>query len=184
MVDEQRRLQFARLWTEVQPAVSAYVRTAVRDSHAAKDIVQNTAIVLLDKFDQWDASRRFLPWALGFAKFEVLAYSRDQSRDRLLFDESLLTTLADCWPDIQETAGREQTALQTCVDALAASAREMVQLRYFEELSITQVAERLNSTAGATRVSLMRIRRRLLDCVSRRLGQTLTSTHEAQAHDK
>lgn len=178
MADETRRQQFTRLWTDVQPAVAAYVRTAVRDPHAAKDIVQNTAIVLLNKFDQWDSSRRFLPWALGFAKFEVLAHSRDRGRDRLVFDESLLGAMADCWPDVQETVGRERTALRACIDALTAPAREMVRLRYLEELSIKQVAKQVCSTAGATRVALMRTRRQLLDCVSRRLRQTSTSQHE------
>lgn len=178
MADEQRQQQFTRLWADAQPAVAAYVRTAVRDPHTANDIVQNIAIVLLNKFDQWDSTRRFLPWALGFAKFEVLAHSRDQSRNRLLFDETLLTAMADCWPDVQDTIGREQTALQTCVEALAPSAREMVQLRYFEELSIPQVAKHVDSTAGATRVALMRIRRQLLDCVNRRLRKTSTSNHE------
>ena len=51
-MDEDRQIRFTKLWTEAQPAVADYVQAVVRDSHAAKDIVQNTAIVLLRKFDE------------------------------------------------------------------------------------------------------------------------------------
>jgi len=169
MLDDEQQMQFTRLWTEAQPAVAAYVRAVVRDSHVAKDIVQETALVLLRKFQQWDAGRAFLPWAIGFAKFEILSHRRDTGRSRLVFDEALLDSLTESWPGVMETVNREQSALQDCLETLAPKARSLVRLRYFEELQMPQVAEKLGSTAGAVRVAVMRIRRQLQDCVSRRL---------------
>ncbi|MEZ6087345.1 MAG: hypothetical protein R3C05_04815 [Pirellulaceae bacterium] len=58
--------------------MAMYVRAMVRDVHVASDIVQNIALVLLRKFEQWDPSCEFLPWAMGFAKFELLAFYRDK----------------------------------------------------------------------------------------------------------
>ena len=169
MLDEEKQVRFTQLWTEAQPAVAAYVRAIVRDSHASKDIVQNTAVVLLRKFEQWDPDREFLPWALGFAKYEVLAHRRNVARSRLLFDDALLEAITESWPRAVSELNREQSALQDCLESLAPRAREIVRLRYFEELQMTQVAEQVGSTAGAARIALMRIRRQLLDCVNRRL---------------
>jgi len=169
MLSEQQQIQFTKLWTEAQPAVAMYVRAMVRDAHAASDILQNTAVLLLRKFEEWDSSRDFLPWAMGFAKFELLAHHRDSGRDRLVFDESLLSALAESWPCVMSEVGHEQSALQDCLETLAPKAREIVKLRYFGDLKMPEVAERLGSTAGAVRIALMRIRRQLADCVQRRL---------------
>ena len=170
MLDAEKQIRFTQLWTEAQPAVAAYVRAIVRDSHTSKDIVQNTAVVLLRKFEQWDSEREFLPWALGFAKFEVLAHRRDVARNRLMFDDALLDAITETWPQAMADLNREQSALHDCLETLAPKAREIVRLRYFDELKMTQVAKHVGSTAGAARIALMRIRRQLLDCVNRRLG--------------
>ena len=169
MLDEENQIRFTQLWTEAQPSVAAYVRAIIRDSHASKDIVQNTAVILLRKFEQWDSGREFLPWALGFAKFEVLAHRRDVARNRLVFDDALLDAITESWPKAMAGLNREQSALHDCLESLAPKAREIVRLRYFDELKMKQVAEQLGSTAGAARIALMRIRRQLLDCVNRRL---------------
>lgn len=169
MLDSDQQVQFTQLWTQAQPAVAAYVRAVVRDTHVAKDIVQETALVLLRKFDQWDSSREFLPWALGFAKFELLSHRRDSVRSRLVFDDTLLDAVTESWPCVVAELDREQSALQDCLEALAPKASEIVRLRYFDELNMSQVSERVGATAGAVRIAVMRIRRQLFDCVHRRL---------------
>ena len=170
MLDDEQQVRFTQLWTETQPAVAAYVRALVRDSQAAHDIVQETAVVLLRKFEQWDSSRPFLPWAMGFAKLQVLAHRRDAGRNRLIFDEQLLDIITKSWPTVAAKVDNEQSALQDCLETLAPKARRIVQLRYYENLKISQVAQCIGSTAAAARISLMRIRQRLQDCVQRRLG--------------
>ncbi|MDM4016468.1 sigma-70 family RNA polymerase sigma factor [Roseiconus lacunae] len=165
----EQQIRFTKLWTEVQPAVAMYVRAIVRDPHATSDIVQNTAVVLLRKFDEWDSSRDYLRWAMGIAKFELLAYHRNSGRDRLVFDESLLDALAESWPSVISEVDHEQSALQDCLETLSPKAREIVNLRYFGGLKVPKIAEQLGLTAGAIRIALMRIRHQLAGCVERRL---------------
>lgn len=172
MTKLKQQVEFSELWTEIQPTVAAYVRAVVRDSHAANDIVQNTVVVLLRKFDEWDPKQRFLPWALGFTKFEILAHRRDTARSRIVIDDSLLDAVTETWPEVTEEIDQEQPALQACLESLPPKSREMVQLRYFEELEMAEIAARVESTAGAVRAALLRIRRELLACVKRRLQST------------
>lgn len=166
--DEQER--FTRFWTEAQPSVAGYVRAVVRDSDVAKDVVQGTALVLLRKFREWDSSRPFLPWALGIAKFEILAHHRDTGRSRLVFDDALMNTITEMWGQVAGEISAEQAALHDCLEKLPPRSREIVRLRYFNDLDMTEVGKRLESTSGAMRIALMRIRERLQDCIQRRLG--------------
>ena len=169
MRSEETQEQFTRLWTEALPTVAAYVHAVVRDTHVAKDLVQETAMVLLRKFAEWDSSREFLPWALGVAKLEILAHRRDTGRSRLVFDDILLDAITESWAKHATEIDGEQAALHDCLEKLAPHAREIVRLRYYDELKTPQIAERLGSTAGAVRISLMRIRQQLQGCVEMRL---------------
>ena len=169
MIDDEQQVRFTQNWTKAQPDVAAYVRAVVRDADAAKDIVQETAIVLLRKFEQWDSNRPFLPWALGIAKYEILAHRRNSVRDRLVFDDALLDAVTESWSSVVAEIDEEQSALEECLEKLAPKAREIVRLRYYEELTAAQVANRMGSTAGAARISLMRIRQQLHECIQRRL---------------
>lgn len=169
MLNHDEQEQFTRLWTQVQPSVAGYVRAVVRDLDLSKDVLQETALVLLRKFREWDSTRPFLPWAIGIAKFEILAQRRDAGRNRLVFDDALLDAITESWGNVTEEIGQEQAALQNCLDKLAPRAKEIVRLRYQSELKMPEIGERLGVTAGAVRISMMRIREQLQACVERRL---------------
>jgi RNA polymerase sigma-70 factor, ECF subfamily len=119
MLNDEQQEQFTRLWTEVQPSVAGYVRAVVRDVHVTKDLVQETALVLLRKFGQWDPRLAFLPWALGVAKFEILAHHRDSGRSRLVFDDDLLDAITASWGMVAAEVLDEQAALQECLEKLS-----------------------------------------------------------------
>lgn len=170
MLTDEQQEQFTRLWTEVQPCVSAYVHAMMRDDAVAKDIVQDTALVLLRKFAAFDSQRGFLPWALGAAKFEIMGHRRDAGRCQVMFDDALLEKITATWIEVAPQTGDDEAALHLCLGKLARHARDIVQLRYFDSLDSNEIARRLGSTAGAVRIALQRIRVQLRECVERQLG--------------
>ncbi|MBI5364569.1 MAG: sigma-70 family RNA polymerase sigma factor [Planctomycetes bacterium] len=176
MLDDARQELFTRLWTDAQPAVLGYIHAFVRDPVTARDLVQETALTLLRRFPEYDPSRPFLPWALGVAKWELASHRRDAARAVVVFDAELLDDLTAMWSEVAQGAGDRAVALQTCLDRLARRARTVLDLRYGEHLTSTEIAERLGSNAGAVRVLLQRIRDELRDCIERRL-----STPEARS---
>jgi hypothetical protein len=54
MLSEHEQERFLRLWAGAQPAVTAFVHAVVRDSAAAKDLVQETALGLFRRFADYD----------------------------------------------------------------------------------------------------------------------------------
>ena len=60
--------RFMRYWTRAQPVVAGYVSSMTPDVHEADDLLQDTAVVLLRKFGEYDPGRSFVAWALGIAK--------------------------------------------------------------------------------------------------------------------
>ena len=169
MLDESDQDRFIQLWTTAQPAVAGYIRAVVRDSATAKDLLQETALVLFRKFAQYDGERPFLGWALGVAKFQVLGYRRDEARSFLTFEPDLLEHFTQAWAASEPEADRRAGALQECLDQLKGRAREVVRMRYFDELTAEEIAKRAGTNGGSVRVMLQRIREQLRACISGRM---------------
>ena len=70
-------------------------------------------------------------------------------------------------------ADEEVAALRACLEQLPAQGREMIRLRYFEDLAPGAIAGRLGRPSDAVRQFLLRLRRTLLECVEGRLGMEL-----------
>jgi RNA polymerase sigma-70 factor, ECF subfamily len=169
MTHDQEQERFMRLWTEAQPAVVNYLHAMVRNPVVAKDLVQETALVLFRRFGDYDGQRPFLSWALGVAKYQVLGLHRDGARSFVTFDTELLEKFTEVWAETAPTASEQSAALEVCLEQLPARPRQMVRLRYFEELNSEQIAQQLGTKGAAVRVALQRIREQLRGCIEQQM---------------
>ena len=169
MLTSAQQEQFTRLWTETQPTVSHYLSSLLADSSVVKDVLQNTALVLLKKFSEYDTSLPFLSWALGIAKFEILSHRRDSARSRLVYDSEFLDRYTEAWANSASRLSDEASALRHCVTKLSQRQQQIIRLRYTDELSSAEIGPHLNLTAANIRRILKRTREALQRCVEARL---------------
>ena len=163
--------QLAMLWTKAQPFVAAYVGSLVPDFHLAEDVLQQVAVILVRKFDQYDPAQPFLPWALGIARREVLKQQRQRARDRHVFSDAFAEQLSVTYEKMAGQFDGYQHALLGCLKELDERAKKALDLRYSDDLSPAAVAERMLVTPGAARVLLHRARTSLRECIQRRLKE-------------
>ncbi len=168
--DERADEQFVRRLTENQNRLYGYIYSLVGKHSQAADVLQETNLVLWRKIGEFDSTRPFLPWAFAIARFQVLAHLRDQKRDRLLLDPELAESLADEAATEANRLDAVRQSLRPCLQLLSASSRSLVEARYFRGRSVQEIAAELGRSVGAVKVALLRVRRRLADCVQRRLA--------------
>lgn len=156
-------------WTAAQPAVAGFIRALLRDAEAARDVLQETALVLFRRFREYDGERPFVAWALGVARWRVLGHHRDAARCLLTFDEELLERFTEQWAAAAPAADRRAWALQECVEGLPGRARELVRQRYYEERTAEEIAAQTGAQGASIRVALQRIREQLRECIERRM---------------
>lgn len=167
--ESEHRKRFALCWTQSQPIVAAYLASGIRDRQHCEDVIQETALAIAEAFDQYDPAKPFLPWAMGVARHKLLQYYRKHSRDRLVFDEALLEQIGQRIENEAETIKHRQHALTRCMEKLAISAREMIELRYLDNKGYDQIAKALGRTRAGVANSLYRSRKALADCVKREM---------------
>jgi len=164
------RTRLTQLWLESEPAVRAFVFAAVRGLQDAEDVVQQVALTVAKRFDEYDPARPFVAWALWLAKSRIVDHYRKQSRQREVFSDSLLDRLAAAIEQRNHhEATARQLALEECLEKLPQKSRAMLDLRYVDDLPMESIARRSGVTPGSTRVMLCRIRDRLAACIESRL---------------
>jgi RNA polymerase sigma-70 factor (ECF subfamily) len=166
MVDNER---FTRDWTRVQPVVASYINSLIPDFHAAEDLLQDVAVILLRKYGEYDPSRPFVAWAIGVARLEVLSARRDLARCPLARVPGLAEAVAAAHAEMADELDARAAALRECVARIEGRPREVLRLRYELALPPREITSRVSMTAGAVRVLLSRLRASLQDCIDRRL---------------
>ncbi len=157
-----------------QARLRASIRALGVRAEAVDDIAQDTFLLAWQKVAEFD-SGDFGAWVAQIARRLVANERRkDVRRSRLLAGEvtDLLLQLA---ADVTHVgAGLEKddevAALRGCLEQLPAHGREMIRLRDYEDLSPGAIASHLGRQSDAVRQILLRLRRKLLECMATRLG--------------
>jgi RNA polymerase sigma-70 factor (ECF subfamily) len=170
MTDNPRHDQFLRLFTANEPDLHAFVRSLLPTRDDAREVMQEVAVVLWRKFGTYATGEDFRKWAFGVARYEVLAYARDKARDRHVFDDDLLQTLAAesaAGVDVREL---QREALERCLQNLPESQCELLLNAYAPGTRMDRLAHARGQTAMALYKLLHRLRLALIDCTRRELA--------------
>jgi RNA polymerase sigma-70 factor (ECF subfamily) len=167
----QQHDRFLRLFAEHETALRAFIRSMVPMPSDAAEIMQDAAVVLWRKFDEFDATRDFRKWAFGVARYEALAYLRDRARDRHVFDEALVERLADDAAAADQRHEAQRRALDQCLQKLPAAQRDIVLAAYTKGTRMDELAAARGQTAMSLYKMLHRIRQALLECVRRAVAR-------------
>ena len=165
-----RTQEFLELLTQHDRALGVYVYSLVSSSADADDILQQTKLILWRCFDQFESGTNFIAWARKTAFHQILTHRRQKKRELLPLSEEVLDLLHDEVSRLSDAGDERRDALRSCLAKLPSQHRQLVQLRYFEELEIEQIAERIRSTVAAVYRALSRVRCTLMDCIEKEVA--------------
>lgn len=75
-----RIAEMTRLWTIAMPLVSGFILSLVRNYQDRDDILQDTAVAILNSFEKYDKSKPFAGWAIGIARNQILLHFRKTNK--------------------------------------------------------------------------------------------------------
>ncbi|MBI1375096.1 MAG: sigma-70 family RNA polymerase sigma factor [Phycisphaera sp.] len=169
MSDSDRKEQLTRQLMAAQSRLYAYIASLVHNPDQAHDILQEANVVMLRKLDEVGQDVEFLAWAHKVCYFEVRGHLRDQARDRLRFDETLLERIAEAARQRTGSFEPRVRALFECLDELPDHQRKLIEQRYMADGSVQGMAEALGRPYGSVRQAIYRTRQVLIECVNGKL---------------
>jgi RNA polymerase sigma-70 factor (ECF subfamily) len=169
--EADRHRSFLRLFTANEAAVRGFVRRLVPARADADDIMQEVSVVLWEKFDSFRDGGDFRAWAFGVARYEVLGWLRDRSRDRLVLSEKAVELLGSEAEADEPRLERQRSALERCIDHVAPTQRNLLLRAYQPGARITTLAKESGRSGPGFYQWLYRIRKLLLECIRRTMAK-------------
>lgn len=162
--------EFIQLFTRYQRKLYLYILAQIPNPVDAEEILQETNLVIWRKCDEFRPGSNFLAWSSRIARYEILKHLERRRRDRIQFSPEFIEQIAEeALADSGELEHRRQ-ALALCLGKLRPQDRELIQLRYTPGENGLSIARSLKRPVNSVYQSLARIRRTLLECVTRRLA--------------
>lgn len=150
---------FAEGVREHQNEVYGVALRITGDRDAALDVVSSTFLKAYRAFDRYDRTRPLRHWLLRIATNEAISYVRKRGRElRRRVDVDQASALADptIAPDAESLAREDRARIRAAVSQLPELYRVVVVLRYFNELSVEEIAHVTGRPASTVGVQLLR----------------------------
>ena len=165
-----RASQLMRLITEHQRRIFGYIYTLVPDRQDAQDILQETSVVICEKFDQFRPGTDFAAWACQIAYWEVRRARQKFARSKVIFNQEVVDAIAETAAELLPEMGARHEALAKCLQKLHPRDRELLLTRYEPGSGVEVAAQRSGRSLVAAYKALARLRKLLLDCVTNQLS--------------
>jgi RNA polymerase sigma-70 factor (ECF subfamily) len=162
--------QLMLLMTQHQRRIFSYIYALVPDRHSAEDLLQETSLVICEKFDHFKPGTDFVAWACQIAYWEVRRARQKFARSKVVFDDQVVEAVAQTASELAEETDQRHEALAHCLQRLHPRDRDLVLTRYEPGGGVEAAAQRSGRSLEAAYKALGRIRKLLADCVSNRLA--------------
>jgi RNA polymerase sigma-70 factor (ECF subfamily) len=168
-VEPARAELLVRLLSRHQGDLFRYIFALLPHEEDAQDVLQETSVALYRKFADYDPARPFLAWAYRFAYLEVLKQREHNQRATRLLSRELVERLAREREQHEPVLQARLQALEDCLQELPPQEQRLIRQRYQGGTRTEQLMEQYGASRRTVFRNLDRIRRLLLDCISRRV---------------
>ena len=163
---------FDKLLSRSQDKIFNYIMYIVKDEDLANDLFQETFLKAITKMrsGRYTDTGKFFWWLTRVAHNVIIDYYRAQKSSKIVEptkdnDLSNLSSNSLMDSNRESELANEQVLrdVKKLVEALPESQREVVIMRYFQELSFKEIAEMtsvsINTSLGRMRYALMNLRK-------------------------
>lgn len=163
---------FDELLTRTQSKLFAYIMFVVRNEDVANDIFQETFVKVITRLQEgrYTDSGKFTFWLTRIAHNAIMDWYRSQKSEHTidLADDNDLSNLQgeqvrDTFRESEMVNDQVMADVKKMMEMLPASQREVVYMRFYQELSFKEIAEltgvSINTSLGRMRYALMNLRK-------------------------
>jgi len=151
--------RFASLVREHHEQLFGFIYRFTRNRQDADDLTQDTFVKAFKNFHRYDERYAFAAWLYTIGRRTVYNHYRSKKRVEVL-EETEFVDSSDT-PDEQAEAEDRKASVWESVKRLKGPYREVLTLKYREDLSVREIAKVLNKSETNVKILLFRARNQL-----------------------
>lgn len=167
------RDEILRLLLKSKPMLCAYMYTLLENRSLVEDAFQETAVYVCNHWSEFTPGTNFKAWFRKVAEMrcrEIFQKEIREGKGRAKVREHLLRQIPDAvWDRCGDFNSERKDALIKCLEGLPTESRGLLVRYYLKRQKGEGIAAELQKNVEAIYMSLSRIRRRLKECVERRM---------------
>ena len=152
------------------PSMRVYLSGKLSDLLAVDDLMQEIFVAIFWNLKTFDGKSDLGVWIRAVTRNKLMSYLRSHYSQKnsvntmkVKIEEALTAELDNFNPN--ENAVIEK--LKECISKQRELAADLIKARYFENESVTGMAERMNTTVSAISSELYRVRKQLKMCIEK-----------------
>ena len=155
------RLAMQALYARYSVRVYRFVLRLVHNQATAEDVTGDTFLDVWRQATRFEGRSAVSTWILSIARFKALSSLRRRSEQEL--DEERVAELEDDQDTPAVAMEKRDSAkiLRQCMEALSAEHREVIDLVYYHEKSVEEVARIVGSPEATVKTRMFYARKRL-----------------------
>jgi RNA polymerase sigma-70 factor (ECF subfamily) len=159
------RLAMQVLFARHHVRVYRFVLRLVKNEALAEDLISEVFLDVWRQAERFEGRSAAGTWLLSIARFKALSELR--RRPELMLDDTTLSIVdpADD-PEVSTVKADRNEVLQRCLQKLSAEHREVIDLVYYHEMSVEQVAEIVGIPPNTVKTRVFHARRRLAELLA------------------
>jgi len=127
----------------------------VNDAPTAEDLTSDVFLDVWKQADRFERRSQVSTWMLSIARYKAMSALRSRTNDPLN-DEIVTDT-----PEVMVQKQNEGTVLRQCLTQLSPAHREVIDLVYYHEKSIAEVAEIIGAPPNTVKTRMFHARKRV-----------------------
>lgn len=152
-------------WNEVH----LFLKNKINDGTDAEDLAIVTFSKAFDKLDQYNEAYPFKTWLFTIARNLLIDEHRKNKNETISIEqqEKKILSLSDDMPSPEDILINKQNlaTLKTNIRKLKPKYQEVINLRYFQDLSYQEIADHLEESINNVKVKLLRAKRLLTEII-------------------
>jgi RNA polymerase sigma-70 factor (ECF subfamily) len=172
-VQDGDRSAFRRLVEIMLPVVRSYVAARSLPGVDVDEIVQRTFVEAYKSIGEYRVGTSFHAWLITIARYQAMMEVTRLRRQADYHSRYIPVALArqmERQLSGDKTEDERLDFLRECLGQIKDSSRELIRLRYAEDLSMEDAAVTMKRTAGAVRKELCLVRKRLHECIEHKIA--------------
>ena len=163
--DDQRAMR--TLYNRHRVRVFRFAIRLVGDAASAEDVVSEAFLEVWRQADRFERRSSVSTWIMSIARFKALSVRR--RRQEVDLDEKLAETIADqsSTPEQAVLEMDRSAQLRACLTQLSPDHREIVDLVYYHDKTIEEVAEIVGVPKNTVKTRMFYARKRLAQLLAR-----------------
>jgi RNA polymerase sigma-70 factor (ECF subfamily) len=157
-------------WNEVY----GFMLKRTENETDTEDIVIETFAKAFDKIATYNPEYGFNTWLIAIAKNVHIDLLRKKKSSHFVEitdeEDQQAYNVADSTPTVEDQLIKEQnlSSLLNCIKQLKPQYQEVIQLRYFQELSYQEIADQLGEPLNNVKIKLLRAKKLLAEIIRKK----------------